>query len=364
MKNEMTFQDKYDAIGKQSKLYEGVFVTAVKSTGIFCRPSCRARKPRSENVLFFDTTGEAIQHGFRPCKICKPMEKMDETPGYIESLLRELHENPFLRIRDNDLYERGVEPNHIRRWFKKHHNITFQAYQRMLRINSAFNDIKRGETVTHSAFSNGYSSLSGFNDSYRLIFGSPASGSKNKTTINIARFTTPIGPMFACATEEGLCLLEFTDRKMLETEFKDLCRRLNAVILPGENDHLDQVQSELKEYFAGTRREFSVQLHTPGTDFQRSIWKVLQEIPYGETRTYKQQAVAVGNPKGVRAVASANGENRVAIIIPCHRVIGSNGQLVGYGGGIYRKKWLLDLESSNGIADNPASLANGRPAHS
>ena len=215
----------------------------------------------------------------------------------------------------------------------------------MLRINSAFNDIKRGKTITNSAFSNGYSTLSGFNDSYRSIFGGSASESKHKTIINIARFTTPLGPMFACATEQGVCLLEFTDRKMLETEFKDLCKRLNAVILPGENDHLGQVQSELSEYFAGKRRLFTVALHTPGTDFQQSVWKALHEIPYGGTRTYKQLAMALGNPKGVRAVASANGYNRVAIIIPCHRVIGSNGQLTGYGGGVYRKKWLLDLES-------------------
>ncbi|HVY54852.1 MAG TPA: methylated-DNA--[protein]-cysteine S-methyltransferase [Thermodesulfobacteriota bacterium] len=347
MKNELTFQDKYDAIGKQSKLYEGAFITAVKSTGIFCRPSCRARKPKPENVLFFDTAKEAMQHGFRPCKICKPMERMDETPGYIESLLRELHENPFLKIKDDELYERGIEPNQIRRWFKKHHNMTFQAYQRMLRINSAFNDIKRGETITHSSFRNGYNSLSGFNDGYRSVFGGPASESRHKVTINMVRFTTPLGPMFACATDEGICLLEFTDRKMLETEFRDLRRRLDAVILPGENEHLDQVQSELSEYFAGTRRQFTVALHTPGTDFQQSVWKVLREITYGETRTYKQQAIAVGNSKGVRAVASANGENRVAIVIPCHRVIGSNGQLVGYGGGIYRKKWLLDHEARN-----------------
>ncbi len=345
MKNKLTFRDKYDAMGKQSNLYEGVFITAVKTTGIFCRPSCRARKPKPKNVLFFDTAKEAIQHGYRPCKICKPMEKMYETPGYIKSIMKELHESPFLRIKDMDLKKRGIEPDQIRRWFKKHHNITFHAYQRMLRINSAFKDIKRGESITNSAFNNGYSSLSGFSDSCRSIFGGSASESKHKITINITRFTTPLGPMFACATDEGICLLEFTDRKMLETEFKDLCKRLNAVILPGENDNLGRVQSELSEYFAGERRLFTVALHTPGTDFQQSVWKALQEIPYGETRTYKQQAIAVGNPNGVRAVASANGYNRVAIIIPCHRVIGSDGQLTGYGGGVYRKKWLLDLES-------------------
>lgn len=347
MKNELTFQDKYDAIGKQSKLFEGVFITAVKSTGIFCRPSCRARKPKPENVVFFDTVREALQHGFRPCKICKPMENMDETPSYIKSIIAGLNESPYLRIRDADLRKKGIDPSQIRRWFKKYHNMTFHAYQRMLRINSAYNEIKKGATITNSAFGNGYRSLSGFNDSYRSVFGGPVSESKGRTIINIVRFTTPLGPMFACATEEGICLLEFTDRKMLETEFKDLRRRLNAVILPGENDHLVRVQSELSEYFEGKRRHFTVALHTPGTDFQRSVWRVLQEIPYGETRSYKQQAIAIGNPSGVRAVASANGQNLVSIIIPCHRVIGSDGHLTGYGGGLFRKKWLLDFESRN-----------------
>ena len=345
MRNELTFQDKYDAIGKQSKLFEGVFVTAVKTTGIFCRPSCRARKPKPANVVFFDTVREALQHGFRPCKICKPMENMDETPAYIKSVIAELNESPFLRIRDLDLRKRGIDPSQIRRWFKKYHNVTFHAYQRMLRINSAYNEIKEGESITNSAFGNGYKSLSGFNDSYRAVFGGPASESKNKTIINIVRFTTPLGPMFACATKEGLCLLEFTDRKMLETEFKDLRKRLGAVILPGENDHLVRVQSELAEYFEGKRRQFTVALHTPGTDFQQSVWNVLREIPYGETRSYMQQAAAIGNPKAVRAVASANGQNRISIVIPCHRVIGSSGLLTGYGGGLFRKKWLLDFES-------------------
>ena len=136
---------------------------------------------------------------------------------------------------------------------------------------------------------------------------------------------------------------------MLETEFKDLCKRLNAVILPGTNHLLDTVQSEVAEYFSGKRKNFTVPLDTPGTDFQKSVWQILQDIPYGKTRSYKQQAVAVGNPKAIRAVASANGHNRVSIIIPCHRVIGSDGSLVGYGGGLQRKKWLLDLESENTI---------------
>lgn len=198
-----------------------------------------------------------------------------------------------------------------------------------------------------SAFGSGYDSLSGFNRSYRSIIGNSVTKSNEKSIINLVRFTTPIGPMFSCATNRGICLLDFTDRKMLETEFKDLCKRLNAVILPGDNPYLEQVQAELSEYFSGKRKVFTVPLHTPGTDFQQSVWKILQDIPYGKVRSYKQQAIAINNPKAIRAVASANAHNRVSIIIPCHRVIGSDGQLVGYGGGLHRKKWLLEFEDSN-----------------
>ena len=346
---KLTFRQKYNAIGRKDSFYEGIFLTAVKTTGIFCRPSCRAKKPKPENIVFYDTSQEALQNGFRPCKICNPMEKLGETPDYVKGIIKELQQNPFIRIKDHDLRQRGIEPNLIRRWFKKNHNMTFHAYQRMLRINSAFNSIKKGETITNSAFDSGYESLSGFNESYRSIFGEPPTRANERTVINIVRFTTPIGPMFACASSKGICLLEFTDRRMLETEFKDLCKRLNAVILPGENPYLDQVQSEIEEYFSGKRKKFTVALHTPGSEFQKSVWEILQKIPYGETRSYKQQAITFGNPKATRAVASANGHNRISIIMPCHRVIGSDGSLTGYGGGLHRKKWLIDFEKANSI---------------
>ena len=134
-----------------------------------------------------------------------------------------------------------------------------------------------------------------------------------------------------------------TDRRMLETEFHDLCKRLDAVILPGENRYLDVVQIQVAEYLDGQRKRFDIPLDAPGTEFQQSVWKILQQIPYGETWSYTQQAIQLGQPGAVRAVARANGYNRIAFIIPCHRVIGSNGNLTG---GIGRKKWLLDLEKS------------------
>lgn len=346
---ELTFEEKYSAIGKKDSFYEGVFITAVKTTGIFCRPSCTARKPKAENVEFFDTPQLALQNGYRPCKICRPMEMLAETPAYIHDVIDELQRRPYRRIKDIDLRQRGIEPSKIRRWFKKHHSMTFHTYQRMLRINYAYKCIKDGETITGTAFDSGFDSLSGFNDSYRSIFGNSSMAAKDTRVVNIARFTTPIGPMFACAGDTGVCLLEFTDRRMLETEFNDIRKRLNCVILPGQNDCLEQVQKEIAEYFSGKRQRFTVPLQTPGTLFQQSVWKILMDIPYGETRSYKQQAVALGNTNAVRAVASANGHNRIAIIIPCHRVIGSDGSLTGYGGGLHRKKWLLEFEKSNRI---------------
>ncbi|MFH1195220.1 MAG: methylated-DNA--[protein]-cysteine S-methyltransferase [bacterium] len=343
----LTFEQKYKAISKRDSAYEGIFVTAVKTTKIFCRPTCSARTPNPENITFYDSPKEALQHGFRPCKKCSPLELFGETPEKIKYLLTELQEQPHVKIKDSDLVQKGIEPNQIRRWFKKNHKMTFQSYQRMLRINGAYRNIIHGELVTSTAFSSGYNSLSGFNSSYQAIVGKSPTDSPEKTIINIVRFTTPIGPMFACATSTGVCLVEFTDRRMLETEFKDLRRRLNAEILPGTNEHLVKVQKELAEYFNGTLKQFTVTLHTPGTPFQHSVWEILKDIPYGETRSYEQQAIALKKPTAVRAVASANGHNRVSILIPCHRVIGKDGNLTGYGGGLARKNWLLDHERQN-----------------
>jgi AraC family transcriptional regulator of adaptative response/methylated-DNA-[protein]-cysteine methyltransferase len=223
----------------------------------------------------------------------------------------------------------------------------------MLRINRAYAGIEAGESVTSAAFGSGYESLSGFTDRFQAYFGTAPGQSKDKTVIHLVRFTTPVGPMVACATAQGVCLCEFTDRKMLETEFKQLQKLLNAVILPGPNPHLDLLQSQLTEYFAGQRQTFSVPLHTPGTSFQQLVWQALQQIPCGQTRSYGQQARLLGRPEAVRAVASANGSNRVAILIPCHRVIGENGNLTGYGGGLARKKWLLDLEQKHVAPELP-----------
>lgn len=165
------------------------------------------------------------------------------------------------------------------------------------------------------------------------------------TIINLHVLETPLGKMLACATDKGLCLLEFIDRRAFVTELKDLKRLLRATIEPGTNKHLKEVEKQLNEYFEGKRKKFELSLITPGTEFQNIVWKKLLDIPYGETRSYKQQSIAVGNLGAIRAVGTANGANRIAIIIPCHRVIGEDGSLTGYGGGLKRKRWLLEFES-------------------
>lgn len=155
---------------------------------------------------------------------------------------------------------------------------------------------------------------------------------------------TELGIMIAGAVEEGICLLEFIDRRSLKTEYKDLERLFGTTFGEGENQHIFTLKIQLKEYFEGRRKIFSLPLITPGSKFQQDVWKELQNIQYGTTRSYLQQSLAIGKPESIRAVANANGMNRISIIIPCHRVIGSDGSLTGYGGGLKRKRWLIDHE--------------------
>ncbi|MCF6346942.1 MAG: methylated-DNA--[protein]-cysteine S-methyltransferase [Flavobacteriaceae bacterium] len=345
--SKMSFEDKYSVVGTRNIKYDGIFFTAVKTTGIFCHPSCRARIPKAKNVIFYDTIDEALQNGFRPCKICKPMEKIGETPIYVKGIIAELQQNPHKKISDEQLKLKGIEPHTIRRWFKKNYNITFHSFQRMLRINYAFTNIRNGNSITHSAFESGYESLSGFNESYRSLFGESASKSKNKTVINVLRFSSPIGSIIACATEKGLCFLGFIGQKKIEKQFDEIQKQFNAIILPGKNIHLTNVKKEITEYFDGNRKIFSVSLDIVGTDFRKKAWNELMNIPYGKTVSYKEQAIAIDNKKAVRAVASSNGANKISIIIPCHRVVGSNGSLTGYLGGLHKKSWLLNFEKNN-----------------
>jgi len=332
----------YQALLDRNSQYEGVFIVGVKTTGIFCRPTCPARKPKKENVEFFDSAKDALTNGYRACKVCRPMKAYQSSPDWLVPLLKKVEEDPEKKWKDFELANLGFSPSRIRRYFNKTHGITFQAYLRMGRINNAFQKIKEGQTVTQSAFQQGYDSLSGFSETFKNLTG--FSPGKKGEVITINRIPTPLGPMMIGVTDEGLCLLEFTDRKMIETQIEVLKKRMGSEMITGKHPMIDRVEAELSEYFEGTRASFEVPLVVPGTDFQQKVWGALTKVPYGVTRSYKQQAGHVGDVKAVRAVARANGENRISIIIPCHRIIGSDGSIVGYGGGIQRKQWLLKHE--------------------
>ncbi|MCK5359227.1 MAG: methylated-DNA--[protein]-cysteine S-methyltransferase [Gammaproteobacteria bacterium] len=337
----------YDAYLNNDTSYEGIFFMAVRTTGIFCRPGCTARTPKRENVEFFSSTHEALEMGYRPCKKCKPMSPKGEVPDWVKQALDMASKQQDYRISDAELKGSQIDPARLRRWFKKNHAMTFQAYQRLLRIGRAYGQIKLGQKVIHSAFDNGYNSLSGFNETFKKITGFSPSNSKKQKIIQITRLLTPLGPMFAAASDDGLCLLEFTDRRALEKQMSRVQKRLSAVFVAGNHEIFIQLQKQLDEYFSQQRTQFDIKLDVTGTDFQRSAWSALQAIPYAETRSYHQQAVALSKPDAVRAVGTANGMNAISIVIPCHRVIAKNGDLAGFGGGLWRKQYLINLEQNN-----------------
>ncbi len=336
----------YKAFIERDSSFEGVFVVGVKTTGIFCRPTCPA-KPKLENVEFFPSAKEAMLSGYRPCKVCKPLEKLGNPPSSIGRLLRYMEDNPTVKIKDTDLKKMDLDPNQVRRWFLKNYKLTFHTYQRMYRANNAFQHFQSGQSVTDIACESGYDSLSGFNSMFKNIIGTSLLHSKNKRIVNMTRIETDLGTMIAGATDKGICMFEFADYKLLELELRQLAESLKAPLVQGENPHFDTLRKQLDEYFKGERREFDIPLDLVGTEFQKKVWLSLLQIPYGSTTTYAKQAALLGKPSAVRAVANANGKNKISIILPCHRVIGADGMLTGYGGGIWRKKKLLEFEKGN-----------------
>jgi AraC family transcriptional regulator of adaptative response/methylated-DNA-[protein]-cysteine methyltransferase len=327
--------------------FDGVFFTAVRTTGIFCRPSCPARKPKAEHVEYFASAREALFAGYRPCKRCSPMIPPGARPGWVDELFARLDEAPDRRWTDRDLADLGLEPLRVRRWFLAQYAMTFHAYQRATRLGTALGQMRQGADITETAFDAGFESLSGFRDAFQRLFGAPPGRSRSQGLLVVNRVLTPLGPMLAGVADDALILLEFCDRRMLESQIRRLQARLRCHAVPGDHPLISEVADQLLLYFTGRLREFSVAVATPGTEFQRKVWDGLQQIPYGQTTTYAEQAARLGCPDAVRAVARANGDNRIAIVIPCHRVIGAHGEMCGYGGGIWRKRYLLDLEKSH-----------------
>ena len=323
--------------------YDGIFVTGVRTTGIFCRPSCRARKPLPVNIEFFGTVREALFAGYRPCLRCRPMFA-DTTPEWLTPLLAAVDQDPNRRFRDADLRTFDVEPSRVRRFFLDRYGMTFHAYCRGRRLAGAIRQLRDGDALDDVALGTGWESHSGFRDAFTRTFGLPPGRVDETSCVMTTAIETPLGPAVAGATDEGVCLLEFTDRRMLTAQLQRLGRLLGQPLIPGEHPHLKLLAEELTRYFAGSLTEFRVPLVYRGTPFEERVWKELTRIPYGETISYAQLASRIDAPGGQRAVGRANGMNRISIVIPCHRVVNADGKLGGYGGGLWRKHWLLDLE--------------------
>jgi len=367
------FEEMDKAFRSRDEAYDGLFYAAVSTTGIFCRPSCPARKPLPGNVRYYATAAEALFAGYRPCKRCSPLSGSGDPP-WLGALVERVEADPRARIRDAELRAEGLDPATVRRRFQARFGLSFQAYQRARRLAAAFEAIKEGGSIDDAVFDSGYDSHSGFREAFARLFGAPpgaakagggaragasgtagaaaipadtdAAAGKLADFIRLSWIDTPLGPMVAAATDRGVCLLEFSDRRMLEAQAKILSARIGLPALPGAHPHLERLAAELAEYFAGKRRSFEVPVFEPGTPFQERVWAALREIPWGQTRSYAELARAIGDPAATRAVARANGMNRVAILVPCHRVIGADGGLGGYGGGVWRKKRLLEVEGA------------------
>jgi AraC family transcriptional regulator of adaptative response/methylated-DNA-[protein]-cysteine methyltransferase len=335
------------AVRNKDAAYDGIFFTAVKTTGVFCRPSCRVKLPLSKNLQYFATLREVIGAGYRPCKRCRPLETNGQAPGWVKRLLAEVDRDPTARFSDARLRGMTIEPARARRYFLKHYGLTFQAFCRGRRLTAALRQIQNGGDANDVAFGHGYESLSGFRAAFAQTFGRPPGKSQEIDCLLTSWIESPLGPLIAAASADGICLLEFANRRANDMQVTALRKWFAGAIAPGSNVHLEQLEDELSRYFTGALREFRVALDYPGSPFQRKVWDRLRRIPYGETVTYTSLARDLGSP-AARAIGRANGQNRIAILIPCHRVVNQDGQLAGYGGGLWRKKALLELEQRYG----------------
>jgi AraC family transcriptional regulator of adaptative response/methylated-DNA-[protein]-cysteine methyltransferase len=334
----------YRALVERDASFEGVFFAGVKTTGIFCRPTCSAKKPKAENVEFFANAIEALHGGFRACLRCRPMDSVVRPPPLVQRLRAAVERAPTGRFSDKELEAMSIDPSTARRAFRRYYGMTFHAYHRARRMGLALRDVHAGKRVIEAQQARGFESSSGFREAFAKVFGKPPRDAKSSVCLVASRFDTPLGTMLAIASDAGLCLLEFVDRRGLEREILDVRSKLRAVVVPGSNAHIEAARAAVGRYFAGEDLAFDVPLAVVGSPFQRRVWDLLRTIPIGETRSYAWMATKLGIPNAPRAVGRANGSNKIAIVIPCHRVIRADGNLCGYAGGIWRKQWLLDHE--------------------
>lgn len=343
MKTDLSPREMKTAFFQSDPSYDGIFFAGVRTTGIFCRPSCSARKPLAENIKFFSAANDAISAGYRPCKRCRPLD-MGKPPDWLEPVLQKLAASPAERVTATAIRNLGLNPVRVRRYFVKHYGMSFHAFCRHRRLGDSLLKIKEGADLDDVGLDHGYESTSGFRSAFAKLFGAPPGASREGRSVIVSWMESPLGPLVAGVLDEGICFLEFSEPSRLASQLEALRKKLDAPIVPGTHAHLENLKNQLLQYFQGTLKEWTVPIVVRGSSFQEKVWKALGAVPYGKTCSYEDIARRVGSAAAVRAVGRANGENRVAILIPCHRVINKSGELGGYGGGLWRKRFLLDLE--------------------
>lgn len=323
----------------KDRRFDGCFVTGVLSTGIYCRPSCAARAPKRENVKFFARPEDAEAAGLRACLRCRP-EAQARDEAAVADALRLLQGAEDAVPLDELAAATGYSPTHFQKLFKRAVGLSPAAYQRALRLERAADALSEGESVTDAIYEAGYSAPSRFYEASGRLGMQPsawAAGGRG-VTIRWAVVATSLGPMLVAATDKGVCRLSFNeDREALAARFP------NAELVEGGQGFAALLQ-QVVDAVEAPGQDHTVPLDVQGTAFQQAVWQELRRIPAGETRSYAEIAAAVGKPGAVRAAGSANGANNVAVLIPCHRVIRSDGSLGGYAYGLEIKQRLLDKE--------------------
>jgi AraC family transcriptional regulator, regulatory protein of adaptative response / methylated-DNA-[protein]-cysteine methyltransferase len=330
----------FDAFDRRDRSFDGQFVGAVKTTGIYCKPSCPARRPKPENVTFFSTSEEARAAGYRACLRCKPDDVGRDRVAVTAAVrLLEAAEAPILL----DVLARhvGYAPHHFQRLFTRALGVSPAQYSRNLRAKRAEAALTINSRVTDAIYDAGYSGPGRFYADAAGRLGMTPSAWRNGgagVTIRWATVETTLGSMLVAATDKGICRLSFDESG------EEVRRRFpNATIEEG-GIALQAIVNAAVAAVNDPAHMPELPLDVAGTAFQQAVWQELQRIPPGETRTYAQIAAAVGRPGAVRAAGTANGQNRVAVLIPCHRVIRTDGTLGGYAYGLERKEKLLAAE--------------------
>lgn len=333
------------AVLRRDRSFDGRFVTGVLTTGIYCRPSCAARHPARSNVRFFDDGATAREHGLRACKRCLPDDAGRDKVALAKALeILRAEEPPALELLAASV---GYAPHHFHRLFKRATGVTPAAFARAERARRAASALKSEARVTDAIYEAGYSAPSRFYEDSKARLGMTPSAWKNGgagASIRWSVVSTSLGPMLVAATQKGICRLSFDeDEAALRQRFP------RAQLLPADDAMQAWIEGAVQAVENPSRMP-DLPLDVAGTAFQEAIWQELRRIPVGETRTYADIAASVGKPGAVRAAGSANGANNVAVLIPCHRVIRSDGSLGGYAYGLERKARLLEREGNESVA--------------